>query len=170
MQILPVTPLRAQGKSFQFLCESLRSALRFFPPSYCFCVASKIKIRNYKWIKFVFMWMCACVWKYKWNIYHFSLHLFFKKSNEMKKQKEETYQSIHSGRPGKPDSRPGWRTGPPPWASARSERLAPPSAALSGSGRWTRWPPRAQTQTRTAPVRHTWGCHLVASNEVGQGF
>lgn len=82
------------------------------------------------------------------------------------KENNKTYQSTHSGRPGKPDSMPDWRTQPSPWASARYELSVPPSAALSGWALWKRWPPRAQTLTRTAPARHTWGCHLVAPNEI----
>lgn len=71
-----------------------------------------------------------------------------------------TSRNTRWGRRVRPGSSPGWRTQPPPWASARYESSAPPSAVRSGWALWRRWRPRAQTPTQTAPERRTWGCHL----------
>jgi len=71
-----------------------------------------------------------------------------------------THRSTRWGRRARPGSSPGWRTRPPPWASARSGWSAPPWAARWGWAPWRRWPPRARTPPRTAPARCTWGCHL----------
>lgn len=79
-----------------------------------------------------------------------------------KGRKKDTYRSIHWGRRVRPGSSLNWRTRPPPWASATSGSSAPPSGARWGSAPWRRWPPRAQTQTQTAPARRTSGCHLEA--------